>query len=226
MATKYITYTYPLLFPASLLLGSMIAKHTDCADGGYMFFVGGGFAVLLGGAWFAVSHQLIGSELLFLLPLALIVGVMLDYILRFVTSERVCSIAVMSAVFYIALIFSLAIPFSEQRSAKNLGEMLTENDVHEVGLYGKYPTSAVFYSSSKIVKLMHEREVAGYVPKDFSWTSKNVMPYATLEQNPYRIVVVTSKSYDKFISQQNDEWQVIDADKSWIVLMAKKAKTI
>lgn len=24
-----------------------------------------------------------------------------------------------------------------------------------------------FYSSSKIVKLMHEREVAGYVPKDF-----------------------------------------------------------
>lgn len=38
MATKYITYTYPLLFPASLLLGSMIAKHTDCADGSYMFF--------------------------------------------------------------------------------------------------------------------------------------------------------------------------------------------
>lgn len=222
MATKYITYTYPLLFPASLLLGSMIAKHTDCADGGYMFFVGGGFAVLLGGAWFAVSHQLIASELLFLLPLALIIGVMLDYILRFVTSERVCSIAVMSAVFYIALIFSLAIPFSEQRSAKNLGEMLTENDVHEVGLYGKYPTSAVFYSSSKIVKLMHEREVAGYVPKDFSWTSKNVMPYATLEQNPYRFVVVTPKSYDRFIAQQNKKWQVIDADKSWIVLRMKK----
>ena len=178
--------------------------------------------MLLVGAWFAVSHQLIASELLFLLPLALIIGVMLDYILRFVTSERVCSIAVMSAVFYIALIFSLAIPFSEQRSAKNLGEMLTENDVHEVGLYGKYPTSAVFYSSSKIVKLMHEREVAGYVPKDFSWTSKNVMPYATLERNPYRFVVVTPKSYDRFIAQQNKKWQVIDADKSWIVLRMKK----
>ena len=178
--------------------------------------------MLLVGAWFAVSHQLIASELLFLLPLALIVGVMLDYILRLMAEERAYGIAM----FYIALIFSLAVPFSEQRSAKNLGEMLTENDVHEVGLYGKYPTSAVFYSNSKIVKLMHEREVAGYVPKDFSWTSKNVMPYATLERNPYRVVVVTLKSYDKFISQQNDEWQVIDADKSWIVLMAKKAKTI
>ena len=71
MATKYITYTYPLLFPASLLLGSMLAKYTDCVDGGYMIFVGGGFGLLLVGAWFAVSHQLIASELLFLLPLAL-----------------------------------------------------------------------------------------------------------------------------------------------------------
>lgn len=150
MATKYITYTYPLLFPASLLLGSMLAKHTDCVDGGYMIFVGGGFGLLLVGAWFAVSHQLIASELLFLLPLALIIGVMLDYILCLVTGERVCSIAAMSAVFYIALIFSLAIPFSEQRSAKNLGEMLTENDVHEVGLYGKYPTSAVFTAAVKL----------------------------------------------------------------------------
>lgn len=183
-----------------------------------MYFVGGGFGLLLVGAWFAVIHQLIASELLFLLPLALIVCVMLDYILRLVTGERACSIAAMSVVFYIALVFSLAVPFSEQRSAKNLGEMLTENDVHEVGLYGKYPTSAVFYSSSKVVKLMHEREVAGYVPKDFSWIGKNVMPYATLERNPYRIVVVTPKSYDRFIAQQNKKWQVIDADSSWIML--------
>lgn len=116
------------------------------------------------------------------------------------------------------MISRIAVPFSEQRSAKDLGDMLTENDVHKVGLYGKYPTSAVFYSSSKVVKLMHEREVAGYVPKDFSWTGKNVMPYATLERNPYRIVVVTPKSYDRFIAQQNKKWQVIDADSSWIML--------
>ena len=157
-----------------------------------------------------------------MLPLALIVGVMLDYILRFVTGERIYSVAVMSVAFYIALIYSIAVPFSEQRSAKDLGQMLTAENVQEVGLYGTYPTSAVFYSNSKIVKLMHEREVAGYVPKDFSWTSKNVMPYATLEQNPYRFVVVTPKSYDRFIAQQNKKWQVIDADKSWIVLRMKK----
>lgn len=222
MATKYLTYTYPLLFPASLLLGSLLDKQAACVDGGYMFFVGGGLGVLLVGAWFVVSQQLIASELLFLLPLSLIIGVLLDYIIRLCSGKRAYSIAAMSVVFYIALVFSIAVPFSEQRSAKDLGEMLSAQHVQEIGLYGKYPTSAVFYSSSKIVKLLHEQEVAGYVPKEMSWTSKNVMPYATLEHNPYKMVVVTPLSYNSFVNKQYEQWQVIDADSSWIMLRLKK----
>lgn len=222
MATKYITYTYPLIFPASLLLGDMVASHTDSVNGGYRLFIGGGFALLLGGAWFAVSNGLVAAELLFLLPLALMVGVMLDYVLRLCCNERALGIAAMAVVFYMALIFSIAVPFSEQRSAKDLGEMLTAQEAREVGLYGRYPTSAVFYSDSKIVKLMHNSEVAGYVPKEMSWTGKNVMPYATLEHNPYKMVVVTPSSYNSFVNKQYEQWQVIDADSSWILLRAKK----
>ncbi len=222
MATKYITYTYPLIFPASLLLGDMVASHTDSVNGGYRLFIGGGFALLLGGAWFAVSNGLVAAELLFLLPLALMVGVMLDYVLCLCCNERALGIAAMAVVFYMALIFSIAVPFSEQRSAKDLGEMLTAQQVQEIGLYGKYPTSAVFYSSSKIVKLLHEQEVAGYVPKEMSWTGKNVMPYATLEHNPYKMVVVTPSSYNSFVNKQYEQWQVVDADSSWIMLRLKK----
>ena len=222
MATKYITYTYPLLFPASLLLGSLLAKQADCVNGGYMFFVGGGLGVLLVAAWWAESSRLVAAELLFLLPLALIIGVLLDYIIRLCSGKRAYSIAAMSVVFYIALVFSIAVPFSEQRSAKDLGEMLTAQNAQEVGLYGKYPTSAVFYSSSRIVKLLQEQEVAGYVPQGFSWTSKNVMPYATLEHNPYRMVVVTPSSYNSFVAKQYEQWQVVDADSSWIMLRLKK----
>ena len=223
MATKYLTYTYPLLFPASLLLGSLLDKQAACVDGGYMFFVGGGLGVLLVGAWFVVSQQIIASELLFLLPLSLIIGVLLDYIILLCSGKRAYSIAAMSVVFYIALVFSIAVPFSEQRSAKDLGEMLTAQQVQEIGLYGKYPTSAVFYSSSRIVKLLQEQEVAGYVPQGFSWTSKNVMPYATLEHNPYRMVVVTPSSYNSFVAKQYEQWQVVDADSSWIMLRLKKS---
>lgn len=222
MATKYLTYTYPLLFPASLLLGSLLDKQAACVDGGYMFFVGGGLGVLLVAGWWVESSRIVAAQLLFLLPLSLIIGVLLDYIIRLYSGKRAYSIAAMSVVFYIALVFSIAVPFSEQRSAKDLGEMLTAQQVQEIGLYGKYPTSAVFYSSSKIVKLLHEQEVAGYVPKEMSWTSKNVMPYATLEHNPYKMVVVTPLSYNSFVNKQYEQWQVIDADSSWIMLRAKK----
>ena len=218
MATKYLTYTYPLLFPASLLLGSLLDKQADCVDGGYMFFVGGGLGVLLVAGWWVESSRLVAAQLLFLLPLSLIIGVLLDYIIRLYSGKRAYSIAAMSVVFYIALVFSIAVPFSEQRSAKDLGEMLTVQEAREVGLYGRYPTSAVFYSDSKIVKLMHNSEVAGYVPKDFSWTSKNVMPYATLEANPYDVVVVSMGSYKSFMKQSNASWQVVDEDGQWLLL--------
>lgn len=49
------------------------------------------------------------------------------------------------------------------------------------------------------------------------------MPYATLERNPYRIVVVTPSSYDIFIAKQNKKWQVIDTDGSWIMLRVQNS---
>lgn len=219
MATKYITYTYPLLFPASLLLGHYIDEHREtCFNKKYLFFVGTGFAILVGAAFWAATSKLVVAEMLFLLPLALIIGIMLDYLFRLRTNERIYSIASLSVVFYLALIFSIAVPFSEARSGKNLGEMLTVQEVSEVGLYGRYPTSAVFYSDSKIVKLMHKSEVAGYVPKDFSWTTKNVMPYATLEANPFDVVVVSLGNYKSFMKQANANWQVVDEDGQWLLL--------
>lgn len=221
MATKYITYTYPLLFPTSLLLGSLIAENGErCFNKKYLFFVGGGFGILLAVAWWATAQGLVNSEMLFLLPLALIVGVLADYLLRLNMGERVYSVSLLAVIFYIALIFSVAVPLSEERSAKDLGDMLAKQDVAEVGLYGKYPTSAVFYSGSKIVKLMHSEEVAGYVPKDFSWSSKNVMPYATLEENPYSFVVVTPTSYGSFIKEQKQPWHIVKEDAAWMLLRA------
>lgn len=56
-----------------------------------LLFAGNGS--LLCAAWWAVSAKLIATELLFLLPLALIIGTMLDYLLRLVTNERIYSIA-------------------------------------------------------------------------------------------------------------------------------------
>ena len=90
--------------------------------------------------------------------------------------------------------------------------------MHGDEVYHLYLSAAVFYSDSKIVKLMHNSEVAGYVPKDFSWTSKNVMPYATLEENPFNVVVVSLGNYQSFMKQSKANWQVVDEDGQWLLL--------
>ena len=90
----------------------------------------------------------------------------------YIQKKYVYGISVFCLVFYLALIQSIALPLTEKRSAKDLGELLYKKQVAEIALYGKYPTSAVFYSKAKIVYLVHKKDVAKYIPKSYSWSSK------------------------------------------------------
>ena len=207
MATKYITYTYPLLFPASLLLGSMVAKQeAGCFTRKYFVFVGVGFTVLLAGAFWATNRGLIADTYLFILPLAVILAGVLGCLMSAFAQAKIYSIACTAMVFYLGLIFSIAVPFSQVRSAQALGIALAEQRVKEVGLYGSYPTSAVFYSGSKLVKLVPEKELESYKPKSMSWSSKNVMPFAAMEQQHYPLVIVSSKSIKDFMKHNHSQW--------------------
>ena len=207
MATKYITYTYPLLYPASLLLGSMVAKQeAGCFTRKYFVFVGVGFTVLLAGAFWATNRGLIADTYLFILPLAVILAGVLGCLMSAFAQAKIYPIACTAMVFYLGLIFSIAVPFSQVRSAKALGIALAEQRVKEVGLYGSYPTSAVFYSGSKLVKLVPEKELESYKPKSMSWSSKNVMPFAAMEQQHYPLVIVSSKSIKDFMKHNHSQW--------------------
>ena len=207
MATKYITYTYPLLFPASLLLRSMVAKQgAGCFTRKYFVFVGVGFTVLLAGAFWATNRGLIADTYLFILPLAVILAGVLGCLMSAFAQAKIYPIACTAMVFYLGLIFSIAVPFSQVRSAKALGIVLAEQRVKEVGLYGSYPTSAVFYSGSKLVKLVPEKELESYKPKSMSWSSKNVMPFAAMEQQHYPLVIVSSKSIKDFMKHNHSQW--------------------
>ena len=92
------------------------------------------------------------------------------------------------------------------RSAKDLGIMLAQHQVREVGLYGSYPTSAVFYSGSKLVKLVPVKELETYKPKSMSWTSKNVMPFAAMEKQHYPLIIVSSRSMKDFMQHNHSQW--------------------
>ena len=219
MATKYITYTYPLLFPTALLLGQLIERCSDSwYTAGYKFILSTGFFILLIAAWWVSDRGLLAVDYLYLLPLSLIIAIIIICLLQRYFYRQIYTVTILSAAFYLALIFSIAVPLSEQRSAKNLGQMLEQQQISDIGVYGKYPTSAVFYSGSRIVKLLPERDVAGYVPQNFSWSGKNVMPYTVLEANPYNRVLVSAKSLSAFRREAGWSWRTSICSGEWLLL--------
>lgn len=218
MATKYITYTYPLLFPMSIFLAQELAKeHKPFLTRGYMLFVGVVLASLVGAAFWAENTGLINGESLFVLPLGLIGGILL-YI--FLQSRRwhVPALAGLSICFYLSLIYSVAVPFSEERSAKGLGKLLVNTGSIEAGVYGSYPTSAVFYSDKVLVKLIHTENISAYRNRDLSWNRKNVMPFADLDASNYSMVIVKDNSLNSFLKNNHKNWLIYACTGKWLLL--------
>ncbi|MDY2636880.1 MAG: glycosyltransferase family 39 protein [Phascolarctobacterium sp.] len=219
MATKYITYTYPLLFPMSIFLAKEVAaREEQLLNTGYYLFVGSFFALLLGAALWVSVTGIVVEDSMFLIPLSLMLGIMLYYLLQMGEGRKAIGLASLCLCFYLALITTIAVPLSEKRSAKDLGQLLVADGSKEVGLYGKYPTSAVFYSNARIVKLVPERELESYKPKNMSWSSKNVMPFAAIEKQKYPLVIVQESNIVNFKKQDQRPWKLQGHSSSWLLL--------
>ena len=219
MATKYITYTYPLLFPMSIFLAKELeTREEELLQLRYYLFVGVIFAVLLGATVWVSATGMVVEEDLLLVPLSLMLGIMLCYLWQMGAGHKALGLASMCLCFYLSLIVSIAVPFSTQRSAKGLGELLVKDGISEVGLYGSYPTSAVFYSDARIVKLVPEKELNSYKPKNMSWSSKNVMPFAAMEKQHYHFVIVNEKSMKSFLEQDRQQWQLAGRSTRYLLL--------
>lgn len=224
MATKYITYTYPLLFPSVILLGHVLDKYGDkCMYKGFNLLLGAFLALLVGSAWWCNVRGILPVQELYLLPASLLVGVLLYYAFQYMQIKKFIGVGCICLCFYMALIFAVAVPLAEYRSAKELGVTLKLNNVTEVGAYGSYPTSAVFYSDAKIYKLLKRNDISGYRPKAMSWSSKNVMPYAVMEEAAFDRVAVKHKRLKDFYRAEGPMWQPVGYYEEWILLEHKKS---
>ena len=83
MATKYITYTYPLLFPAALLLGRYLAvKGSRVFSRGYLLFHGLFYAVLAGAVYWCRFKGIAPVQDEFLVLLTALAGLGLVYAVK------------------------------------------------------------------------------------------------------------------------------------------------
>ena len=238
MATKYLTYTYPMLFPLALLLGDYVETHhrsamliassvkghiTSVFDG-VMGFVKLGYAALISVVgWLWWSGRIVPSALtaaLVLIALGLTAIVLLGWARGKILQEQI--VAVGAFVFIMALIPAIAVPLSNQRSAKYLAYELQTHypQTQEIGLYGNYPTSAVFYCDKRIVLLVNEQEAKSFAPRAYSWNSKHVMPFATINnfEQAGGVVAVQKAKLNSFSSSSENGWAVEHTDGEWFLL--------
>jgi 4-amino-4-deoxy-L-arabinose transferase-like glycosyltransferase len=135
-------------------------------------------------------------------------------------------VAAVTAGVYIILLFTVAIPYCQQRSAKEAGEALAELNVgnNVVVSFGDYRTSAVFYSNQEIYRLEKKANIEALKPKEMSWDSKNVMPFLDEERlaNEKEVWALCGKDQaERFLTENAEGWNLVQKYKKIYIFQKK-----
>jgi len=234
MATKYITYTYPILLPLAYLVSAyFIEQKGRLALKGTLLYNLLFFGVLTVAAqWIKGSRTYLVNNIhdIFVLAASCFIFYLLGCLLVWKRGNNwaraIMGIAVAGFLFNVAAAQIICKPLLNLRSAYTAAMYLRDKvppDTYIVSA-GRYPTSAVFYSGREIVTLIDEKNVAEYVPKAYSWSEKNVMPFATYKAaNAVKnmAVIIYKEDADDFIKKMPRQWQKHRFDNQWVVLTEK-----
>lgn len=214
MATKYITYTYPLIFPLAILMGKYIAEIKSSVKMTLPLVVQSVFYLLLigGGIW-ANHQQMLQAIEMETLLIGLAVGVIIPgALIRCRNLQKIALVMAFTA-FAVNLILlkSICVPLTQERSAKQMAlRVQSEFSDKKVYVYGDYPASAVFYGDQQIRLIIDDSEEQNFRPKAYSWSSKNIMPYEKFSQigADGAYVVVIKKRFNRgFMEKSEMLWQ-------------------
>lgn len=225
MATKYLTYTYPMLFPLALLLGKYLSeKKWNAVTAGTLIVRDLIYIALFGGALWCWWNSIISIGTVILIGAAVLAVIGISWISISLENGLTAAgvIAVTALAFNLLLINEVAVPFSSLRSDKEIGLELAQSyrAVDEIGVYGKYSTSAVFYSGKKIIKLVPDEDLVNFAPKAYSWKVKNVMPFEGVNSFGRRgqLLLVKKNEAGKFLNGSNGKWLVTGEKGGWYIL--------
>lgn len=227
MATKYPTYTYPLLLPLALLLGSFLDKTYAEGKNSFKFYGplswNSLFTIILALAALLYKNNSFELWQPVLLTLVLLGGLIMQWRLRKQGLKFIYAIGLTSLIFHLLLTSCLISPLTRMRSADNLTPALQKlfPQRQEFISYGNYPTSAVYYGIKTIYRAQPDATIAANAKASGSpgsakqsWSGKNVMPvisYSSLAQQKQPVMVVDEKYFTDF----QQEFAV--KDQSWIL---------
>lgn len=202
MATKYPTYTFPMLFPLAVLTALYIEDRLEqnVFKMNFAFFV----PTLIWYAILILAGHLAGVSLgIFLALNALVLLALLAGWRWSKGANRVWLLIGGTIVSY--LFFSLwVVPgIANDRSGKQLAQTLTRYEGQPIGTYQFYSTSAVYYSGNLITMLESPDTIHNYRNPAFSWFAKYTMPVATVREfvggsSQPKLIIVPRSSLQRF----------------------------
>lgn len=209
MATKYLTYTFPILFPVSILIALYLdqllvqGKKTTIVR-----WIGIPLALVIILYMMTFYYYLTGFTRVVGISSLLVILLFTWWQARGRDTQYVFRLLCLcQLVSYIVLSVFLLPVITESRSGKGIAEIISEHPGYQVGMYQFYSTSSVYYSGIIGVKLQSSNSVAMQKEESLNWSSKYTMPIQTVDdfvaqtQKGKMLIVVQEKSKIKFMEE-------------------------
>jgi 4-amino-4-deoxy-L-arabinose transferase-like glycosyltransferase len=207
MATKYLTYTFPILFPVAILTAIQLERMLAQGKTKEIFYwIGVPAALLMVGYMIAAYRYLAGWELGLATAGLLLFLVFSVWKARNRTAVDVFKLLCLCQLgSYIILSLFIFPAIAESRSGKEIARSMVDLGVEKIGMYQFYSTSAVFYSGKVAIKLIPSSEVTFRQAKELDWSSKYTMPtqgiveFGAKPPLSDRLIIVRGKQREQFL---------------------------
>jgi 4-amino-4-deoxy-L-arabinose transferase-like glycosyltransferase len=209
MATKYITYTFPILFPAAIVTASYIKQLLDQGNSKAVFYWIGVPLFLTTVGYLMISYRYLDTILfiatlgsLLLLTLGMLWNVMGK---QAKTVFRILSLA--QIIVYILLFIVVFPAITNDRSERELAQVMLDYGGSKVGFYEFYSTAAVYYSGITAIKIVPSDAFALDTSSSFNWSNKYTMPHQLLADfvkqagKDGALIVVPDERREKFLDK-------------------------
>lgn len=211
MATKYLTYTFPILFPASIITAFYLEKLLVQGKTRSIIYWVGIPVFLLIMIYIILAFQFFNGVRLFAIVSSFLV------ILLFTCwqangqgAKRVFGVLCLCQVgCYIVLSIFVFPGITEMKSGKRIVDSLSDMSVYQVGMYQFYSTSSVYYSGNIGVKIEPASTASPNQP-EAGWSSKYTMPIQTLAEfvsqsrDENKLIVVPDKMRTQFLEKTSN----------------------
>ncbi len=207
MATKYLTYTFPILFPVAILTAIQLEGMLAQGKAKEIFYwVGIPAALLMVGYMIAAYRYLAGWELGMATAGLLLLLVFSVWKVRNRTAVDVFKLLCLWQLgSYIILSLFIFPAIAESRSGKEMAKSMVDLGVEKIGMYQFYSTSAAFYSGKVAIKLIPSSEVNFRQAEELDWSSKYTMPtqgiaeFGAMPPLSDRLIIVRDKQKEQFL---------------------------